>query len=71
MKAIVTPVSTSSFTMLTRGLTYTAITRAEELCVLVGEKKALKIAIDRVDMKKRNSSLIPRITDPSLSGELF
>lgn len=71
MKAIVTPVSTSAFTMLTRGLTYTAITRAEELCVLVGEKKALKIAIDRVDMKKRNSSLIPRITDPSLSGELF
>lgn len=71
MKAIVTPVSTSAFTMLTRGLTYTAVTRAEELCVLVGEKKALKIAIDSVDMKKRNSSLIQRITDPALSGDLF
>lgn len=71
MKAIIAPVSTSAYTMLTRGLTYTAVTRAEELCVLVGEKKALAIAIDQVDMKKRNSSLIQRITDPSLSGELF
>jgi exodeoxyribonuclease V alpha subunit len=71
MKAVITPVSTSAYTMLTRGLTYTAVTRAEELCVLVGEKKALAIAIDQVDMKKRNSSLVQRITDPSLSGELF
>lgn len=68
---VVHPCSTTFFTMLTRGLTYTAVTRASKLCVLVGEKKALSIAVSKQEMRKRNSTLAARITDPSLSGELF
>ena len=68
---VVAPVSTSHYTMLSRALSYTAVTRASKLCVLVGEYKALAMAVKKVDMRKRNSSLQPRILNPAMSGELF
>jgi len=71
-KAIVAATCSSShYAMLTRGLQYTAITRAEELCVMVGETKALSMAVAKPEMRKRNSTLAARIKDPSMSGELF
>jgi ATP-dependent exoDNAse (exonuclease V) alpha subunit len=70
-KAVVVPASTAHFRMLNRALYYTAVTRAQELCVMVGETKALSIAVANPDMKKRNSTLAARILDPALSGELF
>jgi exodeoxyribonuclease V alpha subunit len=57
--------------MLSRSLEYVAVTRAEKMCVMIGEKRALSTAIKNVDMKKRNSSLIQRIRKADLSGELF
>jgi exodeoxyribonuclease V alpha subunit len=68
---IVAPVSSSHYTMLSRNLEYVAVTRAEKLCVMVGESKALHMAIGKVELKKRNSTLINRILDPAESGELF
>lgn len=70
-KAVVVPVSTAHFVMLSRALLYTAVTRATDLCVMVGEKKALHIGVQKVDMRKRNSLLAARILNPILSGELF
>lgn len=70
-KCIVAPVSTAHYSMLSRALLYTAITRAREMCIMVGEKKALQMGVNKVDMKKRNSLLGPRIVNPSLSGVLF
>lgn len=70
-KCVVALVSWSHYMMLSRALTYTAVTRAQELCILVGETKALKKAVKQVDMKDRNSSLVARIHDASVSGELF
>jgi hypothetical protein len=70
-KAVVVPVSTAHFKMLSRALYYTAVTRAQELCVMVGETRALAIAVGNPDMKKRNSTLAARVLDPALSGELF
>jgi exodeoxyribonuclease V alpha subunit len=70
-KAIVVPISMGHYNMLTRALTYTAITRASKLCVMAGEKRALQMAVGKQDMRKRNSTLAPRITDAQLSGELF
>jgi len=43
--------------MLQRNLIYTAVTRAEKLCVLVGNNKAIRIAINNTDVAKRNSNL--------------
>jgi exodeoxyribonuclease V alpha subunit len=48
--AVVIPLVTSHYLMLQRNLLYTAITRAKQLCVLVGSRKAIWLAVrnDRV-----------------------
>jgi ATP-dependent exoDNAse (exonuclease V) alpha subunit len=43
--------------MLTRSLLYTAITRAEQVCVVVGETQAMAIAVSRLDARRRHTRL--------------
>lgn len=69
--AVVTPVSKAHYVMLSRALTYTAVTRAQKVVVMVGERAALEMAVKNNDSGKRNSTLPVRINDPELSGELF
>jgi len=59
--AVVAPWSMQYSVMLSRPLLYTAITRAQQLCVLVGERKALSIALARSERQRRNSALSERI----------
>jgi len=59
--AIVMPVITQHYIMLQRNLVYTAVTRAEKCCVLVGNQKALRIAINNNEIEKRFSHLEDRI----------
>ncbi len=47
--------------MLTRPLLYTAITRARNSCVLVGDRAALTMAVGRDDGGGRNSGLAERL----------
>lgn len=54
---IVMPVHTSHFKLLHRNLLYTGVTRGKKLVVLVGSKKALAIAIQNDDVKKRYTTL--------------
>jgi exodeoxyribonuclease V alpha subunit len=68
---VVAPVSYSHYVMLSRNLEYVAVTRAEQLCVMIGESQALSVAVKNVELPKRNSTLINRILNPSESGELF
>ncbi len=49
--------------MLTRPLLYTAITRGKERVIIVGEKRALCIAINKVDTEKRGTCLAKRIQE--------
>ncbi len=44
-KAVVIPISTAHYLMLERNLLYTAITRGKKLVVIIGQKKALAMAI--------------------------
>jgi exodeoxyribonuclease V alpha subunit len=60
-KAVVMPVTTQHFVMLQRNLLYTAMTRARELLVLVGTKKALHIAIRNNKVGERYTALTERI----------
>ena len=53
--AVVIPLVTAHFMMLQRNLLYTAITRAKRLCVLVGSRKAIAIAV-------RNDKVAHRFT---------
>jgi len=69
-KAVVVPLSASFYTMLSRPLLYTSITRAEELCIVIGQKKAVSMAVSGTEAEKRWTSLTARMVDPSLSGQL-
>jgi exodeoxyribonuclease V alpha subunit len=47
--------------MLQRNLLYTAITRARQLCVLVGNRKAIGIAVNNNRVAQRYSALAWRL----------
>lgn len=59
--AIVMPIITQHYIMLQRNLIYTAITRAERLCVLTGNYKAISIAVNNNQVLNRYSLLAKRI----------
>jgi exodeoxyribonuclease V alpha subunit len=59
--AVVIPVHPSHYLMLRRNLLYTAITRAERVCVLVGTKSALQQAVRNQDERRRASRLSERL----------
>jgi exodeoxyribonuclease V alpha subunit len=46
--AVVIPVTTQHYAMLQRNLLYTGVTRGKRLVVLVGQKKAIAIALRNV-----------------------
>ena len=55
--AVVIPVTTQHYPMLQRNLVYTAVTRGKRLVVLVGQKKALSIAVRGQQTRRRWSKL--------------
>jgi exodeoxyribonuclease V alpha subunit len=55
--AVVIPVVTQHYTMLQRNLLYTGVTRGKRLVVLVGQKKAVAIAVRSVSGRRRWSKL--------------
>ena len=58
---VIIPVIKSHMIMLKRNLIYTAITRAKEKVILVGQKRMLMISIHRNDTGERNTLLGERI----------
>lgn len=54
---VVIPVMTQHYTMLQRNLIYTGITRGKRLVVLVGQKKALAIAVRNGSARQRWTKL--------------
>jgi exodeoxyribonuclease V alpha subunit len=55
--AVVIPVMTQHYTMLQRNLLYTGVTRGKRLVVLVGQRKAVAIAVKSVSGRRRWSKL--------------
>ncbi|MBC8331093.1 MAG: ATP-dependent RecD-like DNA helicase [Anaerolineae bacterium] len=55
--AVVIPMVTQHYVMLQRNLLYTAITRARKLCVLVGSRKAIGIAVNNNQVAQRFTAL--------------
>ena len=55
--AVVIPVLTQHYPMLQRNLLYTGVTRGKKLVVLVGQKKAVAIAVRNVSGRRRWSKL--------------
>ncbi len=54
---VVIPLVTQHYMMLQRNLLYTAVTRAKKLCVLVGSKRAVGIAINNDRVANRYTAL--------------
>jgi len=56
-KAVILPVLTQHFKMLYRNLIYTGLTRARELAVFVGTRRAMAMAIRQQDTSRRQTAL--------------
>ena len=63
--AIVMPLLTQHYMMLQRNLLYTGITRAKQLVVLVGSRRALAMAVKNNQPSQRYSGLQERLTFPA------
>ena len=64
--AVIIPVSTQHFVMLQRNLIYTGVTRGRRLVVLVGDPKALGMAVRTIGAGKRWGGLRHRLTTTSV-----
>ena len=58
---VIVPVMYSAYKMLQRNLIYTAITRAKERCIIIGNKQALWTAVSNYHIKPRHTYLKERI----------
>ena len=54
---MIIPVMTQHYPMLQRNLLYTGVTRGKRLVVLVGQKKAVGIAVRNVSGRRRWSKV--------------
>jgi exodeoxyribonuclease V alpha subunit len=62
---VVMPIVTQHYTMLQRNLLYTAITRARQLCVLAGSRRAVQMAVQNNKVTQRFTALEWRLAqDP-------
>ena len=62
-RTVIINMQTAHCIMLNRSLLYTAVTRGKEKVIIVGEKKALYMAIGRKDTEKRGTNLAMRINE--------
>jgi len=60
--AVIIPIFTQHFMLLARNLVYTAITRAKKLCILIGQTRAIAIAIKNNKSVKRQTFLVQYLT---------
>jgi len=64
---VVIPIATQHYTLLARNLLYTGITRGKQLVVLVGQKKAIGMAVSNNKEAHRMTKLSERLCDDSRS----
>lgn len=62
-RSVIMNLQCAHYIMLTRPLVYTAITRGKSRVTIVGERKALCMAIKRTDAEKRGTCLATRIQE--------
>jgi exodeoxyribonuclease V alpha subunit len=59
--AVITPLAMQQYMLLQRNLVYTGITRGKKLVILIGQRKALGIAVRNNRMENRFSGLLERL----------
>jgi exodeoxyribonuclease V alpha subunit len=63
--AVVIPLATQQYMLLQRNLVYTGITRGKKLVVLIGQRKALGMAVKNNRTENRFSGLLARLAAAS------
>ena len=63
--AVVIPLATQHYLLLQRNLIYTGITRGRKLVVLIGQRKAMAIAVSNDKTERRFSGLLTRLRESS------
>jgi exodeoxyribonuclease V alpha subunit len=66
--AVIIPVLTQHYAMLQRNLLYTAVTRGKRLVVMVGQKKAVAIAVRNASGRRRWSKLAEWLSTKSVEA---
>jgi exodeoxyribonuclease V alpha subunit len=61
--AVVLALHTQHFVMLRRNLLYTAITRGRKLVVVVGNRRAIEMAVQERDTRERYTALAARLRE--------
>ena len=64
-QAVVIPLAMQHYTLLERNLLYTAVTRGKKLVVIVGQTKALAMAVKNRRAGARTTNLAARLRDLS------
>ena len=59
--AVVIPLATQHYLLLQRNLVYTAVTRGKQLVTLIGQSKALSLAVKNNRTEQRFSGLLARL----------
>ncbi|MCM1305651.1 MAG: AAA family ATPase, partial [Butyrivibrio sp.] len=62
-QTVIINIQKAHYIMLNRPLIYTAVTRGKKKVILVGEKKALHMAVKRTETEKRGTNLAARIRE--------
>lgn len=65
-KIVVAPFTIQHYIMLQRNLLYTCLTRAKKAFVLVGTKKAVRIAVSNSKIRQRNTLLAKRLASSAV-----
>lgn len=60
---VVIPIVRGHYVMMQRNLIYTAITRAREVCIIVGDPEMIQRAVGNINAKHRNTKLKERLQE--------
>lgn len=66
--AVVLPLALQHYLLLQRNLLYTGVTRGRRLVVLVGQRKAIAIAVRNQPTQRRHSGLLARLQAPAAAS---
>ena len=66
--AVVIPLAMQHYVLLERNLLYTAVTRGKKLVVVIGQTKALAMAVKRLGSVKRLTNLRHRLRPSDTIG---
>jgi exodeoxyribonuclease V alpha subunit len=58
---VVIPLATQHYLLLQRNLLYTGVTRGKQAVILVGQRKALQLAVQNDRVERRFSGLLERL----------